>query len=144
MSVPVTIACRPKPKEINCRIVNEQPEADNLTTAVPGEGSLAGSPRRSIAPSGSRKKFFHRLVFSAFCLELPHWRACRPTGQRNRENPSEALFFRVENDWQFEPMPFPFNGNQDLIAWIPRLDCGQEIIRSPHSLASHCDDQIRA
>jgi hypothetical protein len=23
--VPVTIACRPKPKEINCRIVNERP-----------------------------------------------------------------------------------------------------------------------
>jgi hypothetical protein len=34
--VPVTIACRPKPKEINCRIANEQPEADNLSTAVPG------------------------------------------------------------------------------------------------------------
>jgi hypothetical protein len=63
MSVPVTIACRPKPKEINCRIVNEQPEADNLTTAVPGEGSLAGSPRRSIAPQASRKNFFHREFF---------------------------------------------------------------------------------
>ena len=41
-------------------------------------------------------------------------------------------------------MALPFDGDQHLIAWIPRLNRGQEIICSPHSLASHCDDQIRS
>jgi hypothetical protein len=40
-------------------------------------------------------------------------------------------------------MPLAFDGNQHLFAGVSRLDGGQEIIRIPHSLASHCDDQIR-
>ena len=55
----------------------------------------------------------------------------------------EPLFFCIENHGQIEPMPLSFHGNQHLITGIPRAYGRQEIIRSPDSLASHCNDQIR-
>ncbi|NQW49369.1 MAG: hypothetical protein HQ464_16535 [Planctomycetes bacterium] len=61
--MPVTIACRPKPKEINCRIFNEQPVTGNLATAGLGEIKLSRIAEEVNRPRSTQQKFFLAGLF---------------------------------------------------------------------------------
>ena len=143
--LPVTIACRPKPKEINCRIVKEQSDASHLTSC-----SRRARKHSSAASARSTARF-----------EAGHFFRSAVERQSGGGDPSDTqlppslfatgrlpavrtLFFSVQNHRNVEAVPLPLDRDQHLIARVSRLDRRQEIVRSPHGLPSHGDDQIRS
>ena len=135
--VPVTIACRPKPKEINNQIVKDHyPEAAKATRK---HKKITGNTKASTC---SKKMAVWWLLIQKTLRDPPTCRNRYITIFTPRNDTQLIISLILERERDIEAVPLPLDGNENPVTRILRLNGCQKVVDCIDLYVIHPDDQI--